>query len=260
MLEIIRSTSNDKIKHMALLQTAKGRRAENAFPVEGEKMVLEALAAGLKAHFALVREDCAGLEVAGRLKACCPCYLCSAPAIARASDAVTPQGIIAAFSLPEPAARAHQAIVLLDGVQDPGNCGAIWRTCEAAGFDQIVFAGSAADPFSPKVVRASMGAVFRIPVSRAADAAQAVKDYRAQGYCVLASSLSGSPFFQRPSAGKRYVLVIGSEAHGVSQPVLDLADHVLRLPMAGKTESLNAAVAAGIMMYDLFLKEGKGGC
>lgn len=258
MQSVIRSTSNDKIKHMALLQTAKGRKAENLFPVEGEKMILEAMTAGLQPAFALVREDCAQLSCVQELKARCPVYFCSESAILKASDAVTPQGIIAAFSLPQAQNDQVKAVVLLDGVQDPGNCGTIWRTCEAAGFDQIIFSGAAADPFSPKVVRASMGAVFRIPVQRAQNSLQIVQDYQARGFTVIASSLDGAPFYDRPEAGEKYVLVIGSEAHGVSKPVQDRADLLLRLPMAGQTESLNAAVAAGIMMYDLFVKEGGG--
>ena len=138
-------------------------------------------------------------------------------------------------------------LVALDGEQDPGNVGTIWRTCDAAAFDGLLLSNSCPDEFSPKVLRASMGAAFRVPALRV-DLEQALGELRGQGCAVVSSQLDGAPFFEGLPGGD-VALVIGNEARGVSEGVRALATHRLKLPMPGRAESLNAAVAAGIMMY-----------
>ena len=108
-----------------------------------------------------------------------------------------------------------------------------------------------ADPFSPKVQRAAMGSGFRVPVSMTDDLPAMLAALRARGYSVIASSLHGAPFYENAPRGGRFALVIGNEARGVSEAVMEVADVRLKLPMRGGAESLNAAVAAGIMMYEL---------
>ena len=107
------------------------------------------------------------------------------------------------------------------------------------------------DPFSPKVVRAAMGSAFRLPFRREGDLCATLEDYAQRGYEIIVSDLQGAPFYGNAPAGEKLVLVIGNEAKGVSEAVKDCATKRLRLPMRGGAESLNAAVAAGIMMYEL---------
>lgn len=253
MAQVITSTSNENIKYFMRLHTAKGRREENAYLIEGEKMLFEAVNAGKRPIRMLVEQGKTPPEGFSENEF----IFASKEAIAKASEAVTPQGIVASVALDEKIEELIYPIVVLDGVQDPGNCGTIWRTCEAAGFKQIVFLNGSADPFSPKVVRSSMGAVFRIPAVKM-DICELFEKLEADDCAVIAALLGGEPFYEREPIKKNIALFIGSEARGVSEITRNRATHKYMLPMAGKTESLNASVAAGIMMYDLFIKEGEG--
>jgi len=168
-------------------------------------------------------------------------------------DTRTPQGICAAVDMPAPLAPEGAAarLVALDGVQDPGNCGTIWRTADAAGFGGVLFGAGCADAMSPKVQRAAMGSGFRVPCLMSEDLPGLLAQLRTRGWTIIASDLRGHDFYSRPDAGEKYVLVIGSEARGISDATRRVADMLVKLPMRGGAESLNAAVAAGIMMYEL---------
>ena len=167
----------------------------------------------------------------------------------------TPQGIVAAVALPAPGlgdpAALGERLVALDGVQDPGNVGAILRTADAAGFQGLLLGCGCADAYGAKALRASMGSIFRVPVVSAPSLAERLASLRDEGYAVLSSQLDGEDFFARAALPRRIVLVIGSEGEGVSREVSAASTHRLRLPMYGGAESLNAAVAAGIMLYAL---------
>ena len=168
-------------------------------------------------------------------------------------DAKTPQGVIAVCDIPKSALLPENAslLVALDGVQDPGNVGTIIRTADAAGFDGILLSPDCADLFSPKVLRSTMGSVFRLGFSFPDSLPDALSALKKNGYSVLSSQLDGESFFGRKDVSPSFVLIVGNEGNGVSAPVKAVATHRLRLPMRGGAESLNAAVAAGIMMYDL---------
>ena len=142
-------------------------------------------------------------------------------------------------------------LVLLETVQDPGNVGAILRTMDAAGFDGAILSPGCADPFSPKALRATMGSIFRVPTLQAGSAAAAARTLKAEGYAVVAAALSGGDFFAREKLPQKLCLVIGNEGAGISKETLKQATHTFRLPMRGGAESLNAAAAAAIMIYDL---------
>lgn len=177
--------------------------------------------------------------------------------IGAVSDTKTPQGAVAVFSLPVFPEAPGEKILALDAVQDPGNVGTIWRTADAAGFSALYLGEGSADPYSPKVQRSAMGSAFRVPVKMGGLAGM-LAALKKEGYQVVAGALDGVDFAARPALGRRLVIVIGNEARGVSPEALALADVKLRLPMRGGAESLNAAVAAGILMYALtVLEEGK---
>ena len=166
------------------------------------------------------------------------------------ADTKTPQGIAAVLSR-RVRPLSGSRLLALDAVQDPGNVGTIIRTADAAGFDGVLLSPDCADLFSPKVLRSTMGSIFRMSFDFPPDLPAALRELKSKGYSVLSSQLDGDPFFERKDVASSFVLIIGNEGNGVSDSVKAEATHRLRLPMQGGAESLNAAVAAGIMMYDL---------
>ncbi len=253
----ITSVQNPTIKRIKALKDKKARTQQQQMLVEGEKLMLEAAQAGLVPEDVLIESSQAAkfaslakeMEKYGARVYSAPRHVLEA-----ACDTKTPQGACGAFSLPAPfeLKGAPERLVVLDGVQDPGNVGTIWRTADAAGLSGMLLAASGADPFSPKVQRAAMGSGFRVPVRVTEHLAQELEQLRKQGYRVIVSALDGAPFYEGvPKNCERFALVIGNEARGVSDAVSSVADVRLKLPMRGGAESLNAAVAAGIMMYEL---------
>ena len=239
------------MQRLRSLKDAKARREAGLFLVEGEVMIREALGCGLKLRELAAEESHADFarEVCGNARG----FIVTRSLLETICDTRTPQGVCAAFEQPEPVAleQLPERIVALDGVQDPGNLGTIWRTADAAGFQALLLGAGGADPLSPKVQRAAMGSGFRLPFCHAPELADALLQLRKRGYRVFASDLSGADFYARPDAGEKFVLVIGNEARGISDAVREAADCRVKLPMRGGAESLNAAVAAGIMMYEL---------
>ena len=245
------------IRRLKSLADKKARDSAGLMLVEGEVMIREALACGLSLSEMIYEEGAEGryaelaslVQAAGGRAFSVPRALIESVAGPR-----TPQGVCASFRMPRrrsPEGDLPDRLVALNGVQDPGNVGTIWRTADAAGFGGLLMDGACADPFSPKVQRAAMGSGFRLPVFEAADMGETLHRLRGTGYAVVVSCLDGEPFYQTNLPRGRVVLVVGSEAHGVSDSVKAQADLRLKLPMRGGAESLNAAVAAGIMMYEM---------
>jgi TrmH family RNA methyltransferase len=170
--------------------------------------------------------------------------------MAAVCDTKTPQGAAAVVRMREQPLTGRR-LAVLDGVQDPGNVGTILRTADAAGLDGALLSRACADPYSPKVLRATMGSIFHLPLVVTDNLPGELAARRDAGMDILSSQLDGSPFRAYAPNPQGYVLVIGSEGNGVTDAVRALATHSLRLPMRGRAESLNAAVAAGIMMYQL---------
>ena len=247
MLEHITSLKNPKVTTWKSLKDRKGRRETGCFLVEGRKMVEEALASAFPVEAVLV--DDARLDEF-TLPAGIPAYSMPGYVLAAVCDTKTPQGIAAIVRMAE-VPLAGKRLVAMDGVQDPGNVGTIIRTADAAGFDGVILSAQCADVFSPKVLRATMGSVFRMGIRVTDDLPGLLANMVQEGASVLSSQLDGEPFYQRSPLNERFVLVIGSEGNGVTDEVKAVATHKVKLPMRGGAESLNAAVAAGIMMYEL---------
>ncbi|MBR4080279.1 MAG: RNA methyltransferase [Clostridia bacterium] len=246
-MERLTSLKNPKIMAWRSLKDRKGRRETGCFLVEGRKMAEEALQSAFAVEAVLVDEQRAEEFT---LPADVPVYLLPDHVLSAVCDTKTPQGIAAVLHM-QGRDELGARVVALDGVQDPGNVGTILRTADAAGFTGVLLSEQCADVFSPKVLRATMGSIFRMPIRVTADLPGELTRLRSEGYSVLSSQLDGEPFFQRRDVGDRYCLIIGNEGNGVSPEVQATATHRLRLPMRGGAESLNAAIAAGIMMYDL---------
>ena len=242
----ITSVKNPQIAALKALKNRAARQELGAYLVEGIKMVQEAASRpGLARHLYVTEETLPLFEGVD-----CPITLISENVLSALCDTKTPQGVVCLVNLPQKACLGER-IIVMDGVQDPGNVGTILRTADAAGFTGALMSQACADPYSPKVLRATMGSIFRLPVETAADLPGALNALAAEGFSVLSSQLDGEPFFERGPVGEKFALVIGNEGNGVSDEVKAVATHRLALPMRGGAESLNAAIAAGIMMYDL---------
>ena len=252
--ERITSLKNPRVLCWKSLKDAKGRKAHEAFLVEGKRMTEEALRSGFPVEALLLRPDTepegeALLRSAG-LPENPPVYVLPDHVFAAVCDTKTPQGLAAVLGI-RPRPLSGDRLLALDGLQDPGNVGTILRTADAAGFDGVLLSPDCADVFSPKVLRATMGSIFRVGLAFPESLPDRLGQLKREGYAILSSQLDGDPFYARTGIGNKLVLVIGNEGNGVSAPVRALATCRLRLPMRGGAESLNAAVAAGIMMYDL---------
>ncbi|MBQ8201548.1 MAG: RNA methyltransferase [Clostridia bacterium] len=248
MIEHITSLKNPKVAAWKGLKDRKGRKATGCFLVEGRKMVAEVLDSDFTVTAVLTAE---GYEPDFALPAGMPRYVLPEHVFAAVCDTKTPQGVAAVVRMKDSMVTGRR-LVALDGVQDPGNVGTILRTADAAGFDGVILSEQCADIFSPKLLRATMGSIFRMPAAVTPDLAGTLSALRdEQGFSVISSQLDGTPFYERAPVGERFVLVIGSEGNGVTDAVKAAATHRVRLPMRGGAESLNAAVAAGIMMYEL---------
>lgn len=251
-MERITSLKNPRVLLWRSLKDRKGRKETGCFLVEGWKMVAEALRSGFLVDAVLIDE--------GRLSDATipdnvPVYALPEYVLAAVCDTKTPQGVAAVVRIIERDSLGRR-LVALDGVQDPGNVGTIIRTADAAGFDGVLLSSQCADAYSPKVLRATMGSVFRMNVRVTDDLPGALSALKGEGYAVISSQLDGQPFGQvAPTIDGSFALVIGSEGNGVTEPVRALATHRVALPMRGGAESLNAAVAAGIMMYGLMRDE-----
>lgn len=249
----ITSVHNAAVQLLRELQKPKARRENGLFVCESAKLVGEAITLHL-CHALFVekgREEEYARMTRQAEDAGCQLYVVSPAAMQAISTAKTPQGIVCTASIPEPPKTLNgKRIVALDGVQDPGNVGTILRTADAAGFDGAIFGPGCADLYGAKTLRATMGSVFRVPVMAADDLPGTLEAMKREGYAVAATELGGQDFYAHCPRGKA-VLVIGSEGQGVSRPVRDAATHHLALPMRGGAESLNAAVAAGIMIYEM---------
>lgn len=244
-MEHITSLKNPKVAAWKALKDRKGRRESGCFLVEGRKMVEEALASAFDVETVLVQE---GMELPDGLTM--PVYELPAHVLAAVCDTKTPQGIAAVVRMKEQSALGKH-IVVLDGVQDPGNVGTIIRTADAAGLDGVMLSNQCADVFSPKVLRATMGSIFRMNLRTTDDLPGELTKLREKGYSILSSQLDGTPFYEREKVAEQFALIIGNEGNGVSEQVQQTATHRVRLPMRGGAESLNAAIAAAIMMYEL---------
>ncbi len=246
-MERITSLKNPRVLLWRSLKERKGRRESGCFLAEGRKMVEEALCSAFPVEALLVDESRAAEFP---LPEHVPVYLLPENVLAAVCDTRTPQGIAAVVRALS-GAPLGQRLVALDGVQDPGNVGTIIRTADAAGLEGVLLSDQCADVFSPKTLRATMGSIFRMPIHVTHDLPAALNRLRGEGCSIISSQLDGEPFYQRSPVGERFCLIIGNEGNGISDAVKATATHRVRLPMRGGAESLNAAIAAGIMMYDL---------
>jgi TrmH family RNA methyltransferase len=246
------SPHNPRIERVRELLAAKGRRAAGRFAAEGPTLLEEADRSGVAAReiygteAALARIDAGRYEASG-----IPVYALAERSFSRISDLETPTGILGIFDLPVRTAAEVMAlpgaVLLLAGVNDPGNAGTLVRSAEAFGAAGVLFGRGGADPYSPKVVRAAMGSIFRLPVAQV-EAEEALAAAQASGRQVIAADLDGEDL-DRATLPANAVLAVGNERRGV-RDWLPRWDRAVRIPQRDEAESLNAAVAGSIVLYE----------
>ncbi len=255
----ITSADNALFKTFKSLQTSKGRHEQGQFLAEGPHLAEEALRSSLPVRYVAVRdteaERYAGL-IAQTEGAGAEVLLLSPRLFDALADTGSPQGVLAVVGiqwreLSEEELQQSSMAVVLERVQDPGNVGTILRTALAVSAGFAVLTDDSADPWSPKVVRASQGAVLHLPLVRCAGAGEAIGTLNNAGWYTACGHLQGEDFFSRQSS-PRTALVIGNEAGGITEETASACAAKWKLPMPGKAESLNAAVATGVMLYDLW--------
>jgi len=248
---VISGKDNATFRRLLALTTKRGRDAAGQFLLEGEKFVAEALAAGC-VRSVVLSEDFAAEKPDVYRKNAAQCVVLASHLFARLADTKSPPGILACCDKPaweSQCAMTGGLFLLLEEIKDPGNMGAIIRTADAAGVDAVFASPECAEVYSPKVLRGSAGSVFRVPVF-VADLCDTVEQLRGRGVAVYAAHLAGAAYPYGLDLREKAAFIIGSEARGISSTLAARADAFIKLPMPGGAESLNAAVAAGVLLYE----------
>lgn len=250
-MERVTSRNNPLAAHVKKLRGSRSyRRETGCFFCEGPKMLSEALRWEAALLTVVAAEGMSLPPLPGAVRqVTVPQSLLQALA-----DTETPQGVLFICSMPSlvpPLRLGGGRYLVLDGVRDPGNVGTILRTADAFGADGVFLVNGCADPFSPKTVRSTMGAIFRLPVWET-DVDTLCGLLREAGISLFATALSPDASDVRSADLSRAAVVIGSEGSGVSKEVLSLADRSIMIPMTSRCESLNAAAAAAVIAWEMF--------
>ena len=260
---MISSTSNAQMKHLVQMQKkAKLRKEEKAFVIEGTKMFEEALQGNLikKAYFSesYWKEKAEGSSYLKNIQY----EIVTDSVFKEVSDTMTPQGVIAIVQMPQYnleklIEKEEVNLVLLENLRDPGNLGTIVRTAEGAGMDAIILSKESVDIYNPKVIRSTMGAIYRMPIIYVDCFSDCLINLQKSGIVIYAAHLKGKNDYDKESYAKKMGLLIGNEANGLTEEVANLSNCLVKIPMEGKVESLNAAVATALLMYEVYRQRRK---
>lgn len=266
---MIGSIANKQMKQIQkLMKQSRARRQEQCFVVEGWKMVAEALVRDLVLHLYVKESETDTYEYHLKELGCdqipfdITIDFVSDSVFLQLSNTVTPQGILAMVKIPSydpqdiisgQAGGIYEEakLLVLEDIQDPGNLGTILRTAEGAGMSGVILSKGCVDLFNPKVVRSTMGALFRVPFLVCEDIVVQIKKLQEQGFSFYAAHLQGEEDFTRVSYRGKLGILIGNEANGLSREMSELADVKVKIPMEGELESLNAAVSAALFAYEV---------
>ena len=248
-MERITSRQNPFLKQIGKLNSSKGeRRRAGVFPGEGPKLLEEAVKSGWTVTATVSAEGVSVPAIPGARQVEVPREV-----LESLCDTKTPQGVLFLCEMPEtkaPEKLEGSRYLVLDGVQDPGNVGTIWRTADALGADGVILVHGCADPFAPKTVRSTMGACFRLPVYEV-EARQLPALLKNSGLPLYATALREDTVDIQTADLSRSAVVIGSEGRGISDEVLAMCGKTLKIPMRARCESLNAAAAATIVLWQM---------
>ena len=255
---IITSRENKIYKLAKLLKTSKGRAEKNMFLIEGMRAVCDAIKKGAQIETVIVKDGTKPDFDANAMT-----YVFAPRLFDEVSETVTPQGIIAICKIKKTAlediiAQGKDCVVMCEKLQDPGNIGTVIRTAHASFCGGVVLTKGSCDLYNPKIVRATMSGIFSIPVVQNEDSRAVIEYFRKNGYSIVAGALTDKcvNLYEADLEGKT-LIIIGNEGNGVEKETLELCDKVVKIPMDTAAESLNAAVAGAVMMYEHYRQNTK---
>ena len=253
---MITATSNKRIKWLvSITEKAKERRKEQAFVVEGGKMFEEADEKYIREIY--VSESYIEKNgISDKLQRV-GFETVSDEVFKKISDTKAPQGILCVmnqykYALEDLLNKDNPVLVLLEDIQDPGNLGTILRTGEGAGIDGVIMTKDTVDIYNPKTIRATMGSIYRMPFLYVDSLQEVIGKLQEKGILVYAAHLKGNEYYDNFDFKKGTAFLIGNEGNGLKKETADLADAYLKIPMEGKVESLNAAIATSLLMYETY--------
>ena len=260
--------TNKQIKELAAWnRKSKARREDGVFLAEGTKMFLEAPIERIRNVFvsesffkaeSQKQENGENSPCLGKLNTC-GYEVVSDAVFEKISDTMTPQGILCVmnrftYTLEDLLIRRDPTLMVLEDLQDPGNLGTIVRTGEGAGIDGVIMSKGCVDIYNPKTIRSTMGSLYRVPFVYTDDLEGTIQELKKKGVHFYAAHLKGKHFYDEVdyTAGGGIGFLIGNEGNGLRDATADLADCYIKIPMEGQVESLNAAIAATILMYEAY--------
>lgn len=255
---MITSTANAKVKHLAnLRKKRKLRDEEGVFLVEGIRMFRETPKRLLKEVYASEsfykkekRMTDEALKGSGA-----HLLILSDTVFGYVSDTKTPQGILCVvkqldYNLEEASAGRAAHMIVLNRLQDPGNLGTILRTAEGAGVTGILLDQECVDIYNPKTIRSTMGSIYRMPFYYSQDLKKDIGRLKEKGICIYAAHLNGRQDYDEADYTKPCAFLIGNEGNGLDEEIAQQADTYIKIPMEGRVESLNAAIASSVLMFE----------
>lgn len=252
---MITSTANPQMKNLVLLmKKAKARREQGVFLAEGRKMFEEAPKEWIRKVY--VAESFLKEEKNKNLLTGIEYEVLSDGVFKSVSDTQTPQGILTVVAMPkwneqELMADKEGCYLFLESIQDPGNLGTMLRTGEGAGITAVIANQTTVDLYNPKTIRSTMGSIYRVPFFVAEDFAGRIRTMQKNGVKFYAAHLKGNQMYDVPDYKSACGFFIGNEGNGLSDEIAELSDDYIKIPMEGNVESLNAAIAATILMYEV---------
>ena len=244
----ITSLDNKLVKHVCSLHQKKYRDMYKEFIIEGENSIVEALKSNFEISNILYCPDL--FDISSLNFENQNVTSVTKEVMNKISDTITPQGIIAVCKIPENKfSNKFTKVLFLDRIQDPGNAGTMIRTADAMGFDVIILSEGSVDPYSLKVVRSTVGSIFHVPIIYNVHSIDTLTKLKDRNFTIYASALTNSKSIEDTPPFSPFVLIIGNEGQGVSEEIKSISDYLIRIDMPGNAESLNASIAAGILMY-----------
>lgn len=246
---LITSKSNNVYKTVKKLNSKSQREKNKMYILEGARLVNDAISNGAKIEYIIVSSEYKGDVPEGIV------YEFDKKLFDEIKDTQNSQGIIAVAKIEnndfsDEKLKDKNFIVYLDGVSDPGNMGTIIRTCDGAGVDMIILSDNCTDIYSPKTIRSTMSSIFNIPVCFDKNQKETINILKENGFNIICTDLKATKYHYELDLTEKCVIVIGNEANGINDDLLKCADINTKIPIIGKCESLNAAVACSIMVYE----------
>lgn len=253
---MIESSTNAQIKKIKKIKkNARFRREQGLFAIEGWKMVQEAVRHGL-ARDIYVSEEALEQWQEKPFSSNMPVQVLSSGLFQELSDTVSPQGVLALVEMPhytldEICTGQTASLLILENIQDPGNLGTMMRTAEGAGMSGVLLGKGCVDIYNPKAIRATMGSLFRVPFLYSDELTTDIELLKTRGFTIYAAHLAGEVEYRQETYEGRTGILIGNEANGLSDEISTRADRLVKISMEGELESLNAAVCAALLMYEV---------